>query len=140
MVLQAIERFAAWFQSAAGVWQTTAITLGVVALEFLDPRLDPHGFWLLYWLTVYSAVTQPALAYVGAVAAQEARETARTQLRTLQALVTLTQELQAMSHREDERDARVERLLQALMALSQADAKDLDAILAWVRQQEGGGP
>lgn len=59
--------FVAWFCSGMGVWQTSAVTLGIVALECTKVLRDDHGFWLLYWLTVYSAVTQPALAYSGAV-------------------------------------------------------------------------
>lgn len=59
-----LERFNAWFSSAWGVWQTVILVLIVVIWEQLDPHADQHGFWLLYWLTVYSAVTQPALAYI----------------------------------------------------------------------------
>jgi hypothetical protein len=35
------------------------------AAEVIDPRLDPHSFVLLALLTIYSAITQPALALVG---------------------------------------------------------------------------
>lgn len=62
---RALKRFATWFASAGGVWQTAWITIGLVAVETFNRHLDPHGFWLLYALTVYSAVTQPALAYTG---------------------------------------------------------------------------
>lgn len=61
-----LEAFNRWFTSTAGVIQTFLITIAIVAVEEFWPHLDPHGFWLLYWLTVYSAVTQPALANVGA--------------------------------------------------------------------------
>jgi hypothetical protein len=64
MHVKALERFARWFASAAGVWQTAIFTGGLILTENLDHSLDPHGFWLLYWLTAYSAVTQPVLAYV----------------------------------------------------------------------------
>jgi len=47
------------------VWQTAIITVGVVGAEMFHLVHDPHGFWLLYFLTVYSAVTQPALAHAG---------------------------------------------------------------------------
>ncbi|MDY0113710.1 MAG: hypothetical protein RBS21_05475 [Corynebacterium sp.] len=60
-----LDAFSSWFASAAGVYQTTVATFAIVLIEVVRPDLDQHGFWLLYWLTVYSAVTQPALAYVG---------------------------------------------------------------------------
>lgn len=63
-----LERFNRWFTSAAGVWQTGVCILAFVIVEASDRHLDPHGFWLLYALTVYSGVTQPALAYAGKVA------------------------------------------------------------------------
>lgn len=59
----ALRRFNVWFTSQGGVYQTFLITILIVVFERVFPHLDPHGFWLLYWLTVYSAVTQPALAY-----------------------------------------------------------------------------
>lgn len=59
-----LEAFSRWFASAAGVWQTFLVTLGVVFVEFAYPDLDPNHFGVLFWLTVYSGVTQPALAYV----------------------------------------------------------------------------
>jgi len=61
---QALNRFAVWFASAGGVWQTLLVVLTVVVFEFFYPRLDPNGFLLMFWLTIYSGVTQPALAYV----------------------------------------------------------------------------
>lgn len=60
-----LERFNRWFTSEGGVYQTFLITLTIVGIEQAFPSLDQHGFWLLYYLTVYSAVTQPALAYAG---------------------------------------------------------------------------
>ena len=62
-----LEKFNHWFCSGGGVWQTAMITIAIVALEASRVLHDTHGFWLLYWLTVYSAVTQPALAHAGAV-------------------------------------------------------------------------
>lgn len=66
-----LELFNRWFCSAPGVWHTLLAASAVVLIELVvDPGLDPHGFWLLYVLTIYSAVTQPALAYVAAKSAQ----------------------------------------------------------------------
>jgi len=62
---KALARFTEWFGSGGGVIQTFAVTVLVVVLELAFPRVDPHGFWLLFWMTIYSAVTQPALAYSG---------------------------------------------------------------------------
>jgi hypothetical protein len=58
-----LNRFARWFASAAGVWQTVFICLAWVGAEKVFPRSDPNGLILLYVLTIYSAVTQPILAY-----------------------------------------------------------------------------
>lgn len=63
MNLRLLERFARWFASAVGVWQTVAAVGGGVVLELVHVIKDDHGFWLLYWLTVYSAVTQNILAF-----------------------------------------------------------------------------
>lgn len=69
-----IEAFGRWFASAAAVWQTAALTLAVVIFELADPRADPDAFRFLYWATVYSAVTQPVLAYVGMIGARKTDE------------------------------------------------------------------
>lgn len=66
-----LDRFTRWFCSRGGVWQTTVATLAVVAVEVSDRGLDPHAFVLMAVLTVYSAITQPALAYSGAVASEQ---------------------------------------------------------------------
>jgi hypothetical protein len=58
-----LNRFARWFASAGGVWQTVGAVAMVCVLELTHTVRDDHGFWLLYWLTVYSAATQPILAY-----------------------------------------------------------------------------
>lgn len=58
-----LDAFDWWFGSALGVWQTLGLCIVVVIFEHLHPSADPNGFQLLYWLTVYSAVTQPVLAY-----------------------------------------------------------------------------
>lgn len=60
-----LDAFSRWFASAAGVWQTAIVTGLIVGAERVFPHIDPNGFWLLYLLTVYSGITQPALAYVG---------------------------------------------------------------------------
>lgn len=65
-----LDRFATWFSSGPGVYQTALVTLAVVVLEVADRGLDPHAFILMAVLTVYSAVTQPALAYSGSVQAR----------------------------------------------------------------------
>ena len=66
-----LERFAAWFCSGSGVWQTAFVTLCIVVVECSDRSLDPHAFVLMAALTVYSAITQPALAYSGARSAEQ---------------------------------------------------------------------
>jgi hypothetical protein len=63
-----LEWFARWFASAAGVWQTFLLTIAICVAEFIWPNLDPNHFAVLFWLTVYSGVTQPALAYVSSQA------------------------------------------------------------------------
>jgi hypothetical protein len=66
-----LEAFTCWFASGAGVGQTTVVVVVVAAAELARPSLDPHGFWLLWALTLFSAVTQPALAYSGSVQARK---------------------------------------------------------------------
>ena len=63
-----LQAFARWFKSPAGILHTIGLVTIIVVVEAAYPSADPHGFWLLYWLTVYSAVTQPILAYVADVA------------------------------------------------------------------------
>jgi len=76
---KALARFTEWFGSGGGVIQTFAVTVLVVVLELAFPRVDPHGFWLLFWMTIYSAVTQPALAYSGAKSQQLLHEVLKNQ-------------------------------------------------------------
>jgi hypothetical protein len=73
-----LEAFAKWFASGAGVWQTFLVSLAVVAAEFIWPNMDPNKYWVLFWFTIYSGVTQPALAYV-AVQSEAAREAEQAQ-------------------------------------------------------------
>lgn len=55
--------FGRWFASAAGVWQTFALSVAVTVVEFTFPTVDPNGFKWLYICTVWSFFTQNALAY-----------------------------------------------------------------------------
>ncbi|MGH3266920.1 MAG: hypothetical protein ACRDNS_33630 [Trebonia sp.] len=66
--LRVLDAFNSWFVSDGGVWQTFGVTLAIVVLEQLFPHADPDHFACLYALTVYSGVTQPALARAGRVA------------------------------------------------------------------------
>ena len=68
---KALTRFDAWFTSGRCVWQTLGVCVVIVIVEVAWPSLDPHWFWLLVLLTVYSAVTQPALAQATAVQSKE---------------------------------------------------------------------
>lgn len=61
-LLRAFDR---WFTSSAGVWQTVIVCTAIVILEQTHVINDSNGFWLLYYLTFYSAITQPMLAHSG---------------------------------------------------------------------------
>lgn len=65
--LRILDAFNSWFVSDGGVWQTFAVTLAIVVLEQAFPQVDPDHFAVLYGLTVYSGITQPALARAGRV-------------------------------------------------------------------------
>lgn len=65
-----LPRFARWFSSRGGVWQTTGFVALVVLGEYAGWLRDPRGSWFMYWLTVYSAVTQPVLAYANRIEAE----------------------------------------------------------------------
>ncbi len=100
MVNRSLILFSEWFQSAAGVWQTALVVGFIVIIEGVFPHLDPNGFWLLYWLTVYSAVTQPALAYINGISATESKKLAeqntqmlKNQQHTMEALLAITTQL-----------------------------------------------
>ena len=69
-------RFDKWFSSGAGVWQTLAVCFAICIIEIVWPHLDPHYFYLLAILTIYSAITQPALAHNGAATSEEIRKIA----------------------------------------------------------------
>ena len=78
-----LQAFARWFRSPAGIFQTLALVGVLVIYERLFPHADPNGFWLLYWLTVYSAVTQPILAYVADVAGTKTDKVLSEELRLI---------------------------------------------------------
>lgn len=69
-----LNKFNNWFVSDNGVWQTLIVTAAIVVLERIFPQVDPSGFWLLYILTVYSGITQPALARAGRVSGEHQEE------------------------------------------------------------------
>lgn len=75
MTGRAIDAFADWFGSVACVVQTLVVCAALVVAEAVWPTVDPHGFRYLYALTVYSAVTQPALAYAAERLARFLRQT-----------------------------------------------------------------
>lgn len=59
-----LSRFGRWFASSAGVWQTGFLVLVWWIAEFAGLIHDPQHLQLCVWLTIYSAVTQPVLAWV----------------------------------------------------------------------------
>jgi hypothetical protein len=58
-----LKRFARWFASAAGVWQTAAVVLAWYGAEATGLIKDDQHFQMMVWLTIFSAVTQNILAY-----------------------------------------------------------------------------
>lgn len=60
---RALDRFADWFASRGGVWETTIVVLVWTVIACIWRPLDPNLFRTMAILTVYSAVTQPILAY-----------------------------------------------------------------------------
>ena len=81
-----LQAFARWFSSPAGIWQTLALVAVAVVYEKIFPHVDPNGFWILYWLTVYSAITQPILAYVAGLAGAEELKLIKEELQILKGL------------------------------------------------------
>lgn len=115
---RALLAFNAWFSSRAGVWHVLLATLLIVTIERLFPHLDDHGFWLLYWLTVWSAITQNALAYGGAESGRKLAAMQADHATLLRAIHDLTARQQTMlaaiqaSETQEEADlARIEREL-----------------------------
>lgn len=115
---RALVAFNAWFSSRAGVWHTLCVVLAIVIVERLFPRADPSMFALMAWLTIYSAVTQPALACVGRESADTLVRMQADHAALLRAIHDLTARQQTMlvaiqaSEAHEEADlARIEREL-----------------------------
>lgn len=96
-LLRLLDRFNLWFTSAAGVLQTAIVCLVLAGLDATGLDHDHSGYWLLWGLTVYSAITQPALAYAGAVSAARVSAIEEQNARILAHLETL------LENRPDER-------------------------------------
>jgi hypothetical protein len=90
--LKMIEKFDRWFTSPACVWQTLIVCVLIVVVELSFPSLDPHYFILLFILTVYSAVTQPALAQSGASTIQRLETIMERQQEVINSLLKLQEE------------------------------------------------
>jgi len=89
---RALERFDVWFTSPSCVWQTLFVCAIIVIVEAVRPDLDPHFFVLLMVLTVYSAITQPALAQSSAATAKKLELIMERQQGVMDSLVLLQQE------------------------------------------------
>lgn len=100
MIERSLSAFNRWFASAPGVLQTFLLVIAVVVYERIFPHADEHGFWLLYWLTVYSAVTQPALAYIARKSGDDHEASDERQEQILRHLAAI---LEHMESRPDER-------------------------------------
>jgi hypothetical protein len=74
LIDRVITAFADWFVSKAGLIEVFIITAVIVIAERVHPSMDPNGFWLLYWLTVWSGFTQNLLAYVSTLATRRLDE------------------------------------------------------------------
>lgn len=68
---RALISFDNWFTSPECVWQTLFVCVIICIIEVVWPNLDPHYFYLLAILTLYSAVTQPALAQSSAATTRQ---------------------------------------------------------------------
>lgn len=76
-MLRLLRWFGRWFASPLGICQTV-LALGLwIAGEKLHVVRDPSGYQILYWLTVYSAVTQPVLAYIASESGKHQEVTLR---------------------------------------------------------------
>lgn len=65
-------KFTTWFSSSMGVYQTFIFVTIWYLIEIIFPKVDPNSFTFLAILTYYSAITQPALAYVGKRSSEDA--------------------------------------------------------------------
>lgn len=63
-MLKLLHWFGRWFASPLGILQTIILLALWIGAEKLHVLHDPSGYQILYWLTVYSAVTQPILAFI----------------------------------------------------------------------------
>lgn len=88
----ALARFDKWFTSPSCVWQTLFVCAVIVVVEVVRPSLDPHFFILLMVLTVYSAVTQPALAQSSATTSKKLETIMERQQGVIDTLVLLQKE------------------------------------------------
>jgi hypothetical protein len=118
-----LARFTEWFGSGGGVIQTFAVTVLVVVLELAFPRVDPHGFWLLFWMTIYSAVTQPALAYSGAKSQELLHEVLKNQGDMLTNQADILERIHHMLSDDTVIDARSYDILCRLARNLEYDAK-----------------
>lgn len=100
---QLVGAFGRWFGSPAGVSETLGVVICLVVAEYVWPHLDPQMFVLLVWLTIYSAVTQPALAAASTAATEQAERNAGHMIE-LQA--TLDAHVNAMAAKLDELAAK----------------------------------
>lgn len=71
MHVRLLQRFAKWFASAGGVWQTFGALAIWVTLEYTHVVHDDNMFELMAWLTIYSGFTQNVLAYVGTLSSNK---------------------------------------------------------------------
>ena len=63
-MLNLLRAFGKWFASPLGIYETVVVLMAWIALEKFRIVHDASGYQILYWLTVYSAVTQPILAFI----------------------------------------------------------------------------
>lgn len=92
-----MNRFADWFASRAGIWQTGIIVVGWSIAATVWTFLDPSLFRTMAVLTIYSAITQPILAYVAVRSSDKA-----------------DRDLAALRLEEDHIDALASQILQGL--------------------------
>lgn len=97
--LRLLDAFNDWFVSDGGVWQTFAVTLAIVVFEQVFPHVDPDHFVVLYGLTVYSGITQPALARAGRVAGEQ-QEKALAKIEALEQQLAVL--IQMVADKEDQ--------------------------------------
>lgn len=99
--------FTKWFSGPACFWQTSLIVGGIAIVELIYPSIDPHGFWLLWALTLFSAWTQPALAYGNATSAQQLDKTLEHLEIMMAKVEVLTERAETLEEQNAELLARV---------------------------------